>query len=174
MYANNISPLSHASCNTFNGYKYGRPPVVGLFRLCCPATVIRSIAFRIVDSVNGMLCRWTFSDRLDKRVKRVHPFGSNSDTATAIFGIRRIANVVAAILHTDPNPIFRTPAQAVSGSAFFLQAATRFNRPPAQSSSFNNASPAAQTRASPKGCAILTLSNYVVCSQIPKSLARKV
>ena len=78
-----------------------------------PVAVFFEIAFFVVDAIQRVLRGGTWTQVFKERFKRIFPVGADKNITTAITAISMIFRIVAALVHTLPNTIFRTFAHVV-------------------------------------------------------------
>ncbi len=83
-----------------------RPSIVRLLLRCRPSAIAGFVIAVIIDSINGMFRRWSWSDRTQKRCEVASPFRAHSDATTTISMIARVVNVLASSYCAAPRLIF--------------------------------------------------------------------
>lgn len=96
------APLCRMFCYAVKGDESVSSNVCLLFKSGCPTTVIRSIALRIVYSVNRMLRGRPLAHILKERVKAIRPAFADSNSARSVGSVGLISTVQAAPFDATP------------------------------------------------------------------------
>src|SRR5574343_433905 len=129
---------SHSTA-TLSGYIASWTLVSLLFASCRPLAVFWAVVSIRVYSVYGMVFARSVSHIGKESIKRVHPFVTNGDSATAVMLPSVKRRVSATLTHLTPSFVFGCSTHAMrffsSASAYFLQASTAIAFPTAKSAS---------------------------------------
>lgn len=87
--------------------------VIGLFVGRCPSAVFRFIRTIYINSVQGMLRRWSWSHVGKKGRETLFPAVANGNPTTSIIGEMPSGWTIAASLHATPSLILRRAASPV-------------------------------------------------------------
>lgn len=117
-------PLSHSLCLIAKRYNAVTCSVIGLFRSCCPPTIVRAIPLIVVYSVQRINRARAWPHIFIERFKGYTPPPAYFDTARAIFRKIMIIRVLAALNHSFPSGIFRCPRHPVFFTVFICQTPT--------------------------------------------------
>ena len=88
--------------------------VSGLFFNCRPSTIFRRIGTIVINTVNGMLCRW-FQSHISKEIFKLKPSIANCNSSSSIEVIIGGVWIDAALPHSAPCPPFRSFTFSMSG-----------------------------------------------------------
>jgi hypothetical protein len=139
-----FGPLSDRSRRSVECQSTITASIIHLFKSCAPFHVSADISTRIINAINGMLRRRTATDFGKECWKRIAPFFTHRNTASAIVTIGFISLIVTACFDETPCVIFRTgiaSGESMSGihsyGSFDRQASARANRSGCQVSQSN-------------------------------------
>lgn len=96
-----------------NWVRSWKASISSLLLLCCPSTVFWSVRTVIINSINGMRRRWSFSHVGKKCFETFAPLRTNRNSSTAVRWVFMIFRIVATLDHRTPRVPFRSSCKAV-------------------------------------------------------------
>lgn len=79
-----------------------RPPILGLFSVCCPSAILCAVVAIVINSVNGVFRRGWFSHVFQEVFKTVQPTAADGDAASPVPLVGVIPWIAAPLLHLHP------------------------------------------------------------------------
>lgn len=101
-----LSPLSQWSCRAVALNHAGVALVSRLFAWACPSTVLRKVAFVIVNAINGVGRSWRYTHVSKEGVKAVAPSVAHSYASSAVVHEVGVGGLMAAPNHERPSVVF--------------------------------------------------------------------
>lgn len=92
--------------------------ILVLLSPCCPSAIFFAVRAIIVDPINRVRSRWFPSHVGEKSRKRIQPYLTNNNTASAIISESRMLRMMTARCHIDPRAVFIRFRKPMIGTHF--------------------------------------------------------